>query len=53
MNKRTQLTLLLVVLGVVDAVIPFFPILALLLVYVLVERPAWFLHWVEELYGSE
>lgn len=53
MNKRAQILLLLIVLGVVDAVIPFFPILALLLGYVLMEKPVWFLRWVEEIYGTK
>lgn len=53
MKKRTQPLLALFVIGLIDAVIPFFPILALVLVYVLLERPVWFLEWVQEIYRSD
>ncbi|MCB1870812.1 MAG: hypothetical protein KDI49_02130 [Gammaproteobacteria bacterium] len=50
MKKRTQPLLALIVIGLIDTVIPFFPVLALVLIYVLLERPAWFLNWVQEIY---
>ena len=52
MTKKTQLLLWVVGLGILDTIIPFFPILALVLIYVLLERPPWFLAWVEEIYGA-
>jgi hypothetical protein len=52
MTKKTQLLFWVTVLGILDAVIPFFPILAFVLVYVLLDRPPWFLNCVEEIYGS-
>lgn len=53
MKKKTQLLLAVILLGVVDAVVPFFPILALTLVYVILERPPWFLAAVQEIYQIE
>ena len=52
MKKRTQPLLALIVIGLIDTVIPFFPVLALVLIYVLLERPAWFLNWVQEIYRT-
>jgi len=53
MAKKSQLLLSVTVLGIFDAVIPLFPILAFVLIYVLLERPPWFLEWVEEIYRSK
>lgn len=52
MKNKTQILLALITVGIFDAVIPFFPILALILAYVLLERPPWFLDWVQEIYRS-
>jgi hypothetical protein len=52
MTRKTQLLLWVTVLGILDAVIPFFPILALVLIYILLEKPPWFLDSVQEVYGS-
>lgn len=52
MGKNTQLLLAVIGLGLVDAVIPFFPILGLILVYVIPARPAWFLDTVREIYDT-
>ena len=41
----------LVVLGLVDVVIPI-PVLGLILVYVVLQKPPWFLEKVRELYES-
>jgi len=49
MNK-TQLLLTVVALGLVDAIIPFFPVLGLILIYVILQRPAWFVDIVREVY---
>ncbi|MCB1851478.1 MAG: hypothetical protein KDI83_12005 [Gammaproteobacteria bacterium] len=53
MTRKTALLLALSVLAILDALIPFVPLLALLLLYVVMERPAWFLAFVREVYGSE
>lgn len=50
MTKKTQMLIGLIVLCVVDAVVPFFPVLGLVLVYVLLERPPWFLETVRQVY---
>ena len=52
MNKKTQLLLAVALLGVVDAIVPFFPILALILIYVLLEKPPWFLETVQGVYNG-
>lgn len=52
MTTKTRLLLSVIALGILDAIIPLFPILALVLVYVLLERPPWFLGWVQEIYGT-
>ena len=49
-NKKTQLLLTVILLGVVDAIVPFLPILALILIYVVLEKPPWFLETVQEIY---
>lgn len=50
MKTKTYLLLWLAGLGLLDAIIPFVPVLAFVLVYVLLERPPWFLEWVREIY---
>jgi hypothetical protein len=50
MSMKSRLILWLAVLGIVDAIIPFFPILAFVLVYVLLEKPPWFLEAVQDVY---
>lgn len=52
MPTKTRLLLYVILLGLVDAVIPFFPILAIVLVYVLFVKPTWFLEAVQEIYRS-
>ena len=52
MNNKAKLLLVVMFLGLGDAVIPFFPVLALVLIYVILEKPAWFLDRVQELYGT-
>ena len=53
MNLKTRNILLVIVLGVLDAAIPFFPIFALMLAYVMLEKPAWFYSWIQEIYRSQ
>ncbi|MDY6839076.1 MAG: hypothetical protein SWH78_14010 [Thermodesulfobacteriota bacterium] len=51
MTVKNRCLIVLVALGVVDAVIPI-PIIGLILVYVVLERPPWFLDLVQGLYGG-
>ena len=53
MKKNTRLLLAVIFLGLIDAVVPFFPILALTLIYVILEKPPWFLAAVRELYDAK
>ena len=52
MSKPTQLLIAVVVLGLIDAVVPFFPILGLVLIYVILDKPVWFMELVREVYGT-
>jgi hypothetical protein len=49
MNIRTKSIFVLILLGVVDAVIPI-PIIGLVLIYVIFQKPPWFLDLVQEIY---
>ena len=53
MTTKAQLFLYVIFLGIFDAVIPFFPILAIVLIYVLLVKPPWFLDAVQEIYKSQ
>ena len=50
-NAKTKCLIALIFLGIVDAVIPI-PILGLILIYVLIQKPAWFKDLVQEIYGT-
>jgi len=50
MSTKTQLLLAVLLLGLMDGIIPFFPILALILIYVVLQKPPWFLNIVNEIY---
>jgi hypothetical protein len=50
MSLKFKLILALVVLGLVDAVIPI-PILGIILLVVIFQRPPWFLDLVRRVYG--
>ncbi len=52
MTNQTQLLIALAVLCVVDAVVPFLPVLGLVLVYVVVAKPPWLLETVRQVYES-
>ena len=52
MNTKIRFLLAVTFLGIVDAIIPFFPVLALVLLYVILEKPPWFLDSVQEIYRS-
>lgn len=53
MKTNTQLLLWVIVLGLVDAIVPFFPVLALISIYVILEKPPWFMDRVRELYAGK
>jgi len=53
MNTKAKLLQYVILLGVFDAVIPLFPILAIIFVYILLAKPRWFLDTVHEIYRSE
>ncbi len=52
MTNKTQLLLALIVLCVVDAVVPLFPVLGLILIYVVLAKPPWFLETVRQVYDG-
>ena len=52
MTNNTQLLIALIVLCVVDAVVPIFPVLGLVLIYVVLAKPPWFLETVRRIYGT-
>ena len=51
MNIKTKTLLSLILLGLFDAVIPL-PIIGLILIYVILERPPWFSEIVRQIYHS-
>jgi hypothetical protein len=51
MAIRTKTLIALVLLCLVDTVIPF-PIVGVILIYVLLQRPPWFKNVVAEIYGK-
>jgi len=52
MNIRTKSIVVLIMLGMVDIVIPI-PIIGLMLIYVIVQKPSWFMDFVKEIYRLE
>ena len=51
MTIKTKWFITLILLAMVDTVIPF-PIIGAILIYVLFQRPPWFRNVVAELYGA-
>ena len=51
MNVKTKSLVGLILLAMVDTVIPF-PILGVILLYVVLQRPPWFRDVVLEIYGE-
>ena len=49
MNIRTKSILVLILLGMIDVVIPI-PIIGLMLIYVILQKPSWFLDLAQEIY---
>ncbi|MEA3413537.1 MAG: hypothetical protein U9R74_18695 [Pseudomonadota bacterium] len=52
MGTKTKTLIAIAALGLLDAVALGLPIMALILVYVVLERPPWFLRVVREIYGE-
>ena len=51
MNAKTKIILTLIGLGIVDVVIPV-PILAIILITVVLQRPTWFTDMVRDIYDA-
>jgi hypothetical protein len=51
MSAKTKILSTLIGLGIVDAVIPI-PILALILISVVLQKPRWFTDMVRDIYDS-
>jgi uncharacterized membrane protein len=49
MTLKTQILIYLILIGAIDVVIPI-PITALILIYVLFQKPVWFKQWVDEIF---
>jgi len=49
MSINTRILLYIVILAVFDTVIPI-PITAMVLIYVLFQKPRWFIEWVRAVY---
>ncbi len=52
MTTKSRVMIWLAFFGLLDALIPLFPIMTLILIYVLMERPRWFIEWVQEIYQT-
>lgn len=52
MSKSTHVLIAVAFLGLIDAAVPFFPILGLVLFYVILDRPPWFLEIVRDVYRT-
>jgi len=50
MSIKTKSLIILISLGIMDVVIPI-PILGVILIYVVLQRPSWFTNVVRELYN--
>ena len=51
MSIQTKILIFLIILGIVDMVIPV-PILGLILIYVVAQKPPWFADAVAKIYNS-
>jgi hypothetical protein len=49
MNIQNKTILILILLGLVDILIPI-PIIGLILIYVVIQKPSWFMDLVQEIY---
>ena len=51
MSIKTKALIFLIIIGIIDMVIPI-PILGLVLLYVVFQRPPWFMDVVSDIYKS-
>ncbi len=51
MSKKKHVLLGLIALSVIDAVVPLLPVLGLMLIYVVLAKPRWFLEIVRQVYN--
>jgi hypothetical protein len=51
MTTKTKCLITLILLSMVDTLIPF-PIIGVILIYLLLQRPPWFKNVVAEIYGT-
>jgi hypothetical protein len=51
MKPNTKILLYLIVLAILDMIIPI-PFTALMLIYIILEKPAWFKKLVTDIYSS-
>ena len=49
MSTKTQILIYIIFLAIFDTVIPI-PITAFVLIYVLYQKPQWFIDWVKDIY---
>jgi hypothetical protein len=52
MNTQSKTILILILLGVVDVLIPI-PVIGLILIYVVIQKPSWFQDLVKDIYRLE
>ena len=52
MNIRNKIILILILLGLIDILIPI-PIIGLILIYVVIQKPPWFKDLVKDIYRME
>jgi hypothetical protein len=52
MNTQSKTILILILLGVIDVLIPI-PVIGLILIYVVIQKPAWFQDLVKDIYRLE
>lgn len=52
MKQKTSILIGLGVLCLLDAIIPV-PVIGLILIYTVMQKPPWFIQTVKEIYGAE
>jgi len=52
MNIRTKSILVLILLGTVDTLIPL-PIIGLICIYIIIQKPFWFIDLVKQVYNPK
>lgn len=52
MNIQNKTILILILLGLVDILVPI-PIIGLVLIYVVIQKPSWFMDLIKDIYRLE